>query len=69
MLEEGSQLVDEEWASLQLRRGYSVLRVSANSKKNKTPSIVEAIGYRPVNPAQLYLFEEYRSKWPLERSL
>jgi hypothetical protein len=53
-----TKLIDHDWVGLQLKRGYSVLRITANEHKPRLPRIVEAVGYLPlVDPAQLCLFD------------
>lgn len=45
------ELVDQEWVKLQIRRGYSVLRISTNDEKPEMPRIVGVVGYgQPVSP-------------------
>lgn len=55
---EGSDIVDGNWVALQLRRGYSVLRLTTNKDKTNPPEVIEAVGYTAENPRQLYLFGE-----------
>jgi len=54
-----SRLLDHDWVGLQLSRGYSVLRLTANEHKPHLPRIVEAVGYQPVSvgPNQMRLFD------------
>lgn len=53
-----SELVDKNWIEIQLRRGYSVLRLTSNEEKPCIPTIVKTIGEVLDCPGQLLLFEE-----------